>query len=103
MLRVDARLPRIIIRPAAATRNQGQQRQAYPTPHRSYYNPAVPTWNFAAVQVLGLAALGVVIGAWLRRRVPLVERLNIPAPILGGMVYATATLALRGRVGQYRS
>jgi ESS family glutamate:Na+ symporter len=58
----------------------------------------VPTWKLSAVQVLGLAALGVVIGAWLRRRVPLLERLNIPVPILGGMVYAIATLALRGRV-----
>jgi ESS family glutamate:Na+ symporter len=58
----------------------------------------VPTWKLSAVQVLGLAALGVVIGGWLRRRVPLLERLNIPTPILGGMVYAIAALAMRGRV-----
>jgi ESS family glutamate:Na+ symporter len=58
----------------------------------------IPTWKISAAQILGLAALGVVIGAWLKRRVPLLDRLNIPVPILGGMVYAIATLVLRGRV-----
>jgi ESS family glutamate:Na+ symporter len=58
----------------------------------------IPTWKISAVQVLGLAALGVVIGAWLKRGVPLLDRLNIPVPILGGMTYATATLILRDRV-----
>lgn len=58
----------------------------------------IPTWKISAVQVLGLAALGVVIGGWLKRRVPLLDRLNIPVPILGGMVYAVATLVLRDRV-----
>ena len=58
----------------------------------------IPTWKISAVQVLGLAALGVVMGGWLKRRVPLLDRLNIPVPILGGMVYAVATLLLRDRV-----
>jgi len=58
----------------------------------------VPTWKISAVQMLGLAALGVVMGAWIKRRVPLLDRLNIPVPILGGMVYAIATLVLRDRV-----
>jgi ESS family glutamate:Na+ symporter len=58
----------------------------------------IPTWKISAVQVLGLAALGVVIGSWIKHRVPLLDRLNIPVPILGGMVYAVATLVLRGRV-----
>jgi ESS family glutamate:Na+ symporter len=58
----------------------------------------IPTWKISAVQVLGLAALGVVVGGWLKRRVPLLDRLNIPVPILGGMVYAVATLVLRDRV-----
>jgi ESS family glutamate:Na+ symporter len=58
----------------------------------------IPTWKISAVQVLGLAALGVVIGGWIKRRVPVLDRLNIPVPILGGMVYAVATLALRDRV-----
>jgi ESS family glutamate:Na+ symporter len=58
----------------------------------------IPAWKISAVQVLGLAALGVVIGTWLKRRIPLLDRLNIPVPILGGMVYAIATLILRDRV-----
>jgi ESS family glutamate:Na+ symporter len=58
----------------------------------------IPAWKISAVQILGLAALGVVIGAWLKRRLPLLDRLNIPVPILGGMTYAIATLVLRDRV-----
>ena len=58
----------------------------------------IPTVKISAVQVLGLAALGVVIGAWMKRRVPLLDRLNIPVSILGGMVYAIAALACRDRL-----
>ncbi|HJZ94941.1 MAG TPA: sodium/glutamate symporter [Candidatus Solibacter sp.] len=58
----------------------------------------IPTWKLSAIQVLGLAAMGVVIGTWLKRRVPLFDRLNIPVPILGGMVYALAALLLHDRV-----
>ena len=57
-----------------------------------------PTWKLSAVQVLGLAALGVVMGTWLKRRLPLLDRLNIPVPIVGGMIYAVLTLLLRDRV-----
>src|ERR1035437_5881125 len=53
------------------------------------------TLKIGAVQVLGLAALGVLAGTWLKRRVPVLDRLNIPAPIVGGMLYAVAALALR--------
>lgn len=53
-----------------------------------------PTLKISAVQVLGLAALGVLAGTWLKRRVPLLDRLNIPAPIVGGMLYAVAALVL---------
>jgi ESS family glutamate:Na+ symporter len=42
--------------------------------------------------------MGVVIGTWLKRRVPLFDRLNIPVPILGGMVYALAALLLHDHV-----
>ena len=58
----------------------------------------IPALKISAVQVLGLAALGVVFGMWLKRRIPLLDRLNIPVPIIGGMVYAIATLLLRDRV-----
>ena len=55
------------------------------------------TLKIGAVQVLGLAALGVAAGTWLKRRLPLLDRLNIPAPIVGGMLYAVAALGLRYR------
>ena len=51
-----------------------------------------------AIQVLGISGVGVVLGLWLRRRVALFDRLHIPAPVLGGLVFALITLALRDRV-----
>jgi glutamate:Na+ symporter, ESS family len=57
----------------------------------------IPTWKLNAAQVLGLACLGVWIGGWLKRRLPVLDRLNIPVSIAGGMVYALAALALHGR------
>ena len=57
-----------------------------------------PILKVSAVQMLGLAALGVVAGTWLKRRLPLLDRLNIPTPIVGGMLYAVASLALHDRV-----
>ena len=50
-----------------------------------------------AVQVLAISAFGVVLGRWLNRIIPVLDRLNIPAAITGGLVYAVATLILRGR------
>jgi ESS family glutamate:Na+ symporter len=49
-------------------------------------------------QVLGAAALGVFIGGWLKRKIPVLDRWNIPVPIAGGMVFALAALALHGRI-----
>ncbi|MCL6506990.1 MAG: hypothetical protein K6T59_08190 [Bryobacteraceae bacterium] len=50
-----------------------------------------------AVQVLALAALGVAVGAWLKRRVRLLDRLHIPASVLGGLLWALLVLILRDR------
>jgi ESS family glutamate:Na+ symporter len=49
------------------------------------------------VHVLALAAAGVALGEWIKRRAPLLERLSIPAAIAGGLVYALAALALHSR------
>jgi glutamate:Na+ symporter, ESS family len=57
----------------------------------------VPTWKLTAVQVLALACVGIVIGQWLKRKIPLLDRLNIPASIVGGLIYALAALFLRDR------
>jgi ESS family glutamate:Na+ symporter len=50
-----------------------------------------------AVQVLALAAFGVALGVWLKARFPVLDRLNIPASIAGGLVYALLALVLRDR------
>lgn len=57
-----------------------------------------PVWKLNPAQVLALACLGVALGAWLKRKLPPLDRLNIPVPIVGGMVYALLTLALHGRI-----
>ena len=57
----------------------------------------IPVWKLNAAQVLCLACLGVLMGNWLKRKLPLLDRLNIPAPIAGGMVYALLELGLRDR------
>ena len=57
----------------------------------------VHVWKVNAAQVLCLACLGVVMGNWLKRKLPLLDRLNIPGPIAGGMVYALLELGLRDR------
>jgi ESS family glutamate:Na+ symporter len=65
----------------------------------TYYTAFLtPTWKLNAVHMLGLACLGVVLGGWLKRKLPLLRRLNIPTPIAGGMIYAVLALMLRDRV-----
>jgi ESS family glutamate:Na+ symporter len=61
----------------------------------------VPTIKVNAPEVLGLASLGVLLGMWLKRRIPLLDRLNIPVSIAGGMVYAVAAMLLRDRVANF--
>jgi ESS family glutamate:Na+ symporter len=58
----------------------------------------VPTIKVNAPEVLGLAATGVLIGTGLKRRIPLLDRLNIPVSIAGGMVFAVAAMLLRDRI-----
>jgi len=57
----------------------------------------VATVKVNAVQALALASLGVVLGVWLKKKVRWLDWLNIPASVLGGFIYALATLALRDR------
>ncbi|HXA52299.1 MAG TPA: sodium/glutamate symporter [Candidatus Acidoferrum sp.] len=57
----------------------------------------VPTLKLTSVQLLGLAGLGAAAGVWIKHRVPVLDRLNVPAPIVGGMLYALLALALRDR------
>src|SRR6185437_15030301 len=48
--------------------------------------------------MLALACLGAAIGGWLKRRIRLLDRLDIPVPVVGGMIFALIALALHGRV-----
>ncbi len=56
------------------------------------------TWKLNPAQVVGAAAVGVLAGAWIKGKLPILDRLNIPTPIVGGMVYAFIALALRDRI-----
>jgi ESS family glutamate:Na+ symporter len=56
------------------------------------------TLKLNAIQVLALSAFGVMLGIWLKKKVPVLDRLNIPASIAGGLVYAVLQLLLRDRV-----
>ena len=51
-----------------------------------------------AVQVLGFACLGLGLGTWLKSKLPVLDRLNIPASIVGGLLFSFLALALRDRV-----
>lgn len=54
-------------------------------------------WKLGPAHVLALGCIGVALGARIQRAAPALARWNIPGPVLGGLVYAAATLALRDR------
>lgn len=62
-----------------------------------------PVWKLNSAQLLALACLAVALGAWLKRKLPLLDRLEIPVPIAGGTAFAIAALALHGRVMNFDS
>ena len=47
------------------------------------------------MQTVALAALVLFAGYGIRRRVPVLDRFNIPAPVVGGFLFAAVALALR--------
>jgi glutamate:Na+ symporter, ESS family len=55
------------------------------------------TISLDPLQVLALACFGLVIGHWIRTLLPVLDDLNIPGPIVGGLVYAVIVLILRDR------
>src|SRR5215472_5638887 len=54
-------------------------------------------WKLGTVQLLALGCVGIVMGARLKRKFPLFDRLCIPTSIVGGMVFALLALALHAR------
>ena len=47
------------------------------------------------MQTVALAAVVLFVGYAIRRRVGMLDRFNVPAPVVGGFVFAGAALALR--------
>ena len=64
--------------------------------------PVVPTINLGAIEVLALGCLGIGIGVWLKKLIPILDRLCIPTSIVGGMIFALASLALHDRVVNFQ-
>lgn len=48
-----------------------------------------------ALQTVALAAIVLFVGYAIRRRIPVLDRFNIPAPVVGGFLFAAIALALR--------
>ena len=57
----------------------------------------MPAWKLGTVQLLALGCLGILMGAWLKKKFPLFDRLCIPTSIVGGMVFALLALAFHAR------
>jgi len=51
--------------------------------------------RFDMIQTLALAAVVLFIGYGIRRRVAVLDRYNIPAPVVGGFLFAAISLTLR--------
>lgn len=49
----------------------------------------------SALETTALASVLLLTGYWLRARVPLLDGLNLPAPVIGGMIAALAVLGAR--------
>ena len=58
----------------------------------------MPELKLDLLQTLSLAALVYFVGLLLRRRVAWLDRLNIPAAVIGGLLFTTLVMILRDRV-----
>ncbi len=54
-----------------------------------------PTISLDMMQTVALAALVLFAGYGIRRKIPILDRFNIPAPVVGGFIFAAIALALR--------
>ncbi|MBW7934812.1 MAG: sodium/glutamate symporter [Gemmatimonadaceae bacterium] len=53
------------------------------------------TFKFDMIQTVALAAVVLFLGYAVRRRIAVLDRFNIPAPVIGGFLFAAVALALR--------
>jgi ESS family glutamate:Na+ symporter len=58
---------------------------------------AIPQLNLDLIQTLAIAGLIFLTGMLLNRKIPFLERLNIPSAVLGGLVFAAINLILHDR------
>jgi ESS family glutamate:Na+ symporter len=56
------------------------------------------TVQLNTLQVLALSGFGVAIGHYLKKLIPVLDRLNVPHSVVGGLMYSLIILALRDRV-----
>jgi ESS family glutamate:Na+ symporter len=56
---------------------------------------SVLTVQLDPLQVLALACFGLLLGHWIKKVFPILDNLNIPVPIVGGLIYAILVLILR--------
>lgn len=57
----------------------------------------IGAWKLNSAQILAIGCIGVALGVWLKRRLPILERLNIPTPVAGGMIFAILLAICHGR------
>ena len=58
----------------------------------------IPTLRLDLIQTLAVACVVYYLGMFLRRRVPFLERLNIPAAVVGGLLFAGLNLIAHNRI-----
>lgn len=61
----------------------------------------LPLFKPDAAQTLAYAAGVLFLGFFLKKKIRIVDRLNVPAPVVGGMLVAVVLLLMRGRVAEF--
>jgi ESS family glutamate:Na+ symporter len=64
--------------------------------------PEVTLLELNLIQTLAVAALVYYIGILVKRRIPVLDRLNIPSAVLGGLLFALLVLVCRDRFLNFR-
>lgn len=62
---------------------------------RTSAHVSVTTFKFDMMQTVAVAAVVLFLGYAVRRRIAVLDRFNIPAPVVGGFIFAAVALALR--------
>lgn len=84
--------------------NLPRNRLSFTTDSYLFYprDTSLPLFQPDAAQTLAFAAVVLFVGFFLKRRIPLIDRLNIPAPVVGGLLAAFLLLLLRNRVAAFQ-